>query len=39
MKIYIDLCLKGESTILERKIILDKQKDIILTTRIRRLYR
>lgn len=30
MKIYIDLCLKGESTIPERKIILNKQKDIIL---------
>lgn len=30
MKIYIDLCLKGESTIPERKIILHKQKDIIL---------
>ncbi|MDO4534339.1 MAG: MerR family transcriptional regulator [Clostridium perfringens] len=30
MKIYIDLCLKGESTILQRKIILHKQKDIIL---------
>ena len=30
MKIYIDLCLKGESTIPERKTILNNQKDIIL---------
>ena len=30
MKIYINLCLKGESTILERKTILDSQKHVIL---------
>ncbi|SPZ50576.1 HTH-type transcriptional regulator AdhR [Sarcina ventriculi] len=30
MKIYINLCLEGESTILERKTILDSQKHVIL---------
>lgn len=30
MKIYIKLCLEGESSIPERKIILDKQKDELL---------
>ena len=30
MKIYINLCLQGESTILERKTILDSQKHVIL---------
>ena len=30
MKIYIKLCLEGESTILERKVILNEQKHIIL---------
>ena len=30
MKIYIDLCLQGESSIPERKIILDKQKEELI---------
>ena len=30
MKIYIDLCLQGESSISERKIILDKQKEELI---------
>lgn len=30
MKIYINLCLEWESTILERKTILDSQKHVIL---------
>ena len=30
MKIYIKLCLEGKSSIPERKIILDKQKDELL---------
>ena len=30
MKIYIKLCLDGESSIPERKIMLDKQKDELL---------
>lgn len=30
MKIYINLCLERESTILERKTILDSQKHVIL---------
>ena len=30
MKIYIKLCLEGESSIPERKIMLDKQKDELL---------
>lgn len=30
MKLYMNLCLKGQSTIPERKIILDKQKDELM---------
>ena len=30
MKIYINLCLQGESSISERKIILDKQKEELI---------
>lgn len=30
MKIYIELCLEGKSSIPERKIMLDKQKDELL---------
>ena len=30
MKIYINLCLQGESSIPERKIILDKQKEELI---------
>lgn len=30
MKVYIDLCLQGQSTIPERKIMLDKQKNELM---------
>ncbi len=30
MKIYVDLCLKGQSTIPERKMMLDNQKEDLL---------